>query len=199
MEAIAAAVATSAPTAAATSTALAGNVGIAALQTVATQSVVSTGLLSTALGVGGTLLKGLTAINTVSQLFNPAIQGFQNEEIANLNAEQTNLDVQQKLLQGRETSVRALETLNQQSAHNIAAGFGSGIGLSPSVATSIDAISRKFTFNDTLSRTTNILQAGSLQRKGDLQRAQGQTAKKQGILSTADKALTLFNNEGSFG
>ncbi len=136
---------------------------------------------------GSSLLTGLQVIGAVDAVVSPFMIGQRAADIADINAAQTNLDIQQKLLQGRESSVRALQTLNDQTAHNIAAGFASGVGLSPSVASSIDSISRQYKFDDTLQRTTNILQAGSLQRTAELQRAQGQTAKMRGVFeSTAN-------------
>lgn len=135
-------------------------------------------------GFGANVLTGLQVVGAVDSVVSPFMQGQRAADIAEINSAQTDLDIQQKLLQGRESSVRALETLNQQSAHNIAAGFASGIGLSPSVASSIDSITRKHRFDDTLTRTSNILQAGALQRKGELQRAQGQTAKVRGTFES---------------
>jgi|13_taG_2_1085334.scaffolds.fasta_scaffold78461_1 hypothetical protein len=140
--------------------------------------------LSSFSGLGSSVLTGLQVVGAVDSVVNPFMEGQRAADIAEVNAAQTDLDIQQKLLQGRESSVRALETLNQQSAHNIAAGFASGIGLSPSVASSIDSITRKHRFDDTLTRTSNILEAGSLQRKSELQRAQGQTAKVRGTFES---------------
>ena len=148
-------------------------------------------------GFGRTGLQGLQILGAVDSVVSPFMQGQRAADIADINAAQTDLDIQQKLLQGRESSVRALETLNQQSAHNIAAGFASGIGLSPTVASSIDSITRKHKFDDTLTRTSNVLQAGALQRKGELQRAQGQTAKVRGTFESlgaiAPAAKTIKN------
>lgn len=153
--------------------------------------------LSSFSGVGSSVLTGLQLVGAVDSVVSPFMQGQRAADIADINAAQTDLDIQQKLLQGRESSVRALETLNQQSAHNITAGFASGIGLSPTVASSIDSITRKHKFDDTLTRTSNVLQAGALQRKGELQRAQGQTAKVRGTFESlgaiAPAAKTIKN------
>ncbi len=150
-------------------------------------------------GFGSNVLTGLQVVGAVDSVVSPFMEGQRAADIAEVNAAQTDLDIQQKLLQGRESSVRALETLNQQSAHNIAAGFASGIGLSPSVASSIDSITRKHRFDDTLTRTSNILEAGALQRKSELQRAQGQTAKVRktfesigAVAPAVKKVKTLF-------
>ena len=152
-----------------------GNIGVASA---------GGGLLGS---IGSSLLTGLSVVGAVDAVVSPFMIGQRASDIADINAAQTNLDIQQKLLQGRESSVRALQTLNDQTAHNIAAGFASGVGLSPSVASSIDSITRQYQFDDTLQRTTNILQAGSLQRTSELQRAQGQTAKMRGVFeSTAN-------------
>ena len=180
------------------SAAIAGSTALGAGNLALIGGVVTTGagLLASAAAFVSPALKTFQLFGALDAIVSPGLAGQRSADIADINAKQTELDVEQKLLEGRETSIRALETLNAQAAHNITAGFASGIGLSPSVASSIDAITRKQVFNNTLSRTTTLLQAGSLQRKADLQRAQGQVARRQGVFESfqgVQKGLTLFD------
>ena len=114
----------------------------------------------------GTFLSSVTPLDTLTTVLafdsvvSPIITGNRNADILAINAQQQEFDANQKLLQGREQSVRALETLNSQQAFNVVQGFASGTGLSQSTAAANDELSRKHKFDDGLRRTTNLLQVG---------------------------------------
>ena len=168
----------------------AGATGVGLGTVGAASTIGGTGFLSGASSFlsGLSFLDTLSGISTIDSIISPLISGSQANDIARINAQQTDFDARQKQLQGREESLKALETLNQQTARNITAGFASGIGLSPSVASSIDAVTRKTKFEDTLSRASTGLEAEAIKRKASLQRAQGKTAIKSGVFESLKAA-----------
>jgi hypothetical protein len=142
------------------------------------------------------LLDTITTVGAFDSVISPIITGNRNADIANINAQQQEFDASQKLLQGREASVRALETLNSQQAFNVVQGFASGTGLSQSTAAANDELSRKQRFDDDLRRTTNLLQAGSINRAADLQRRTGQVGKRKAAFDSfngTQRVATLFD------
>lgn len=142
------------------------------------------------------LFDSLSTVGAFDSVISPIITGNRNADIANINAQQQEFDASQKLLQGREASVRALETLNSQQAFNIVQGFASGTGLSQSTAAANDELSRKQRFDDDLRRTTNLLQAGSVRRAADLQRRTGQVGKSKAAFESfgnTQRVASLFD------
>ena len=199
MEAIAATFAASAPTVTA---AAAGGTSLAAGTFAgigAGSAAAGGGLGAVAAGAGAAggfgLLEGLQVFSAIEGLISPIFQGIEAAEAGDIQAEQFEFDRRQALLQGRESSLRALTRLNEAQAANITAGFASGIGLSPSVARSSEALGRQFVFEDVLTRSTATIRAEQLGRGAKQARRQGRRTRGRGFvqgLKNLERSATLF-------
>lgn len=189
---VAAGASVAAGTAAGAAAAAAGSIGLAAGGGFTIGGVSAAGA-GAAGGFG--LLQGLQVFGAIQGLISPIFQGIEAAEAGDIQAEQFEFDRRQALLQGRESSLRALTRLNEAQAANITAGFASGIGLSPSVARSSEALGRQFVFEDVLTRSTATIRAEQLGRGAKQARRQGRRTRGRGFvqgLKNLERSATLF-------